>query len=144
MPRSASKRAPVVAEADDPIHEIELPRESGSHADVFAAVGLADLLDDGSGDLSIRIIGPYKQDRENDDRASAFTVQLSDARTAAELADVASRPGYKYLQLRKKGVKIPLPESVRIEDVLDYERERDAVNAVRKQEEAVYAAAKKS
>jgi hypothetical protein len=78
-----------------------LPRITGTHSDVFAAVGLADLLSDAS-DAPVRI-------RET---GSSFAV------TANALDGIPQRPGYPFLKTNEK-VKVPKD----VTDFVDYKAE---------------------
>ena len=79
-----------------------LPRITGTHGDVFAAVGLADLLSDAS-DAPVRI-------RET---GSSFAV------TANARDGIPQRPGYPFLKTNEK-VKVPKD----VTDFVDYKAEK--------------------
>lgn len=105
---------------DTPIEEILLPRLSGTHGDVFAAIGLADLLSSAASDRGVKIT----------DRGTVFGVSLSRPRKLAELR-LRPRPGYRYLLPRSDQA---LPEGMTEADAVDYERTRDRIKELRAQE----------
>lgn len=132
MSASTPKVTTPASDTAETLKEVNLPRDSGSHADVFAAVGLAALLEDAARDRGVRIV--------ND--GTVFRVVLSQPRPFAELSAISHDPGYSYLRVPAKGQTPPPPRGVT--DHIDYVATRDQVNAVRKQEEELYAAAKRA
>lgn len=114
--------------AGETFEQIDLPRDSGTHADVFAAVGLADLLGSATGDRRLRIVN----------RGTAFRVKLSRSRRLADLWNVGHTAGYSYLQAKSVGV---LPAKVTA--AVDYQVYRDRIRVLREQEQELYAAARR-
>jgi hypothetical protein len=97
--------------------EFRVPKTTGTHADVFAAVGLADLLaqlPDG-GDVTIR------------EEPSAFIVTPPRALTAEDLARLPTGPGYQFLKANDN-VKVP-PEAGGA--FIDYKAEKARADAYR-------------
>ncbi|MCC7103687.1 MAG: hypothetical protein IT307_00965 [Chloroflexi bacterium] len=113
--------------ADPTFQTIRISRASGTHADVFAAVGLADLLRDAANDqrVTIKQVG------------TAFEVCLSRRRALSDLW-LRPRPGYRYL-IPKSGQA--LPPGIAAADAIDYERYRDQIRRLREQEEELRKAA---
>lgn len=89
-----------------------IPRETGTHADVLTAAGLADLLASATVE-EVRILG------------DGMTFQVEASGLSSALADIAPAPGYKYL--RVKG-SVALPAGVRESDAVDYQGERERVS----------------
>lgn len=87
-------------------------KATATHADIFAAVGLADLLADQVGWTKVRLVdeGPL---------IKVFLDQALDERTLDELSVV---PGYRFLQAKSRD---PVPAGV--EERVDYEAERAKV-----------------
>lgn len=103
-------------------------KRTGTHADVFAAVGLADLLADQVGDTRVWVV-------EED---AAFQVKLDVSLSEDALNRLRVAPGYPYL--RAKAVdKVPTA----IVDCLDYETERNKSKQYQEAREALYAATRK-
>ncbi len=90
-------------------HELAVEKATGTHADVFAAVGLADLLAGVRGDAGVRV--------RADDRR--FVVALDEPLTDHDLDGLAVQPGYPYLRARQKDA---VPSGV---DAVDFEAERE-------------------
>jgi hypothetical protein len=119
MPKTpARSNAPP---ADDPIQEIVLARESGTHGDVLAAIGLAELLADVTGDRRVRVKS----------RGARFAVILSRPRRPSGLVVTTPAPGYEYLQSRSN---VALPKEVLPAQAVDYQTVRDTIKALREQE----------
>lgn len=126
MPRTSVRATAPPLARDEPIREIELPRETGSHGDVLAAIGLADLLDAaGLGRVML------------EERGASFAVVPSRPRRPSELANLPHDPGYQFL-LAKSGV--PLPPGVGPGQALDYQAVRDEIAELRRQESELHAA----
>lgn len=120
MPKSTAPRTATTPPVrDDPFQKIELPRETGTHGDVLAAVGLADLLVKSDPDNIVTIRS----------QGGGFAVVLERARRPSELPSISATPGYRYLQ-QKSSVAAPDGAA----DVLDYQRIRDEIKALREQE----------
>lgn len=122
MPKSTARSA-TPPPRDEPIREIVLSRESGTHGDVLAAIGLADLLSDAALDQSVRV----------EQREGRFAVVLSRARRPSELPNLRATPGYSYLQSKSTAT---VPDGVN--DPVDYQAKRDAIKLVREQQSALY------
>jgi hypothetical protein len=69
---------------------LRLPKSSGTHADVLAAVGLADLVATILQDSSVRLV----------DRADHYKVQLPRALATADVDRLLPSPAYDYLRVR--------------------------------------------
>lgn len=89
--------------------EFAVEKATGTQADVFAAVGLADLLAGTIGDTQIYL-------RDND---RSFLVVMAEPLTDHDLDRVAVRPGYPYLRARSRD---PIPPGV---DAVDLEAQRE-------------------
>lgn len=113
---------------DRPLGEISLPRTSGTHADVFAAVGLADLLERVTRDRGVRLRS----------EGQTFRVSMRHVQRLDTLPPIPHDPGYRYLRLKASK---PLPASVDEDDAIDYESTRKLVQDLRKQERALREAA---
>lgn len=87
---------------------IRLPKSTGTHGDVFAAVGLADVL--GS------VISGYISLRESE---TGFEVMLPGPLLAADARRIPQHAGYAFL---KANEKVSVPSGVR--DVVDYKAEK--------------------
>ena len=108
---------------DELIREIVLPRETGTHGDVLAAIGLADLLSDAAEDASVRV----------QERGGRFAVLFSRARRLSELPNLRATPGYRYLQ-PKSVAAVPTG----VNNAIDYQAMRDRIKEVREQQSALY------
>lgn len=102
-----------------------LPRHTGTHGDVLAAVGLADLVQ-AAVDTPVRL----------EDGGDHFLVRLS---TSFGVDDLPTHPGYPYL---RPNVRTAVPPAVK--DVVDYptelervKRYREAVQTARKSKQPV-------
>lgn len=84
------------------------PKVTGTHADVFAAVGLADLLSPVAERCTIVNLG------------SAFCLEVQPAITAEICADLPVEPGYRFLRPNEKA---SVPDIVK-RDYLDYPAEK--------------------
>lgn len=91
------------------LHQIAVPRATGTHGDVFAAVGLADLLSTVPGLAGVRIT----------EDAGRFVLRPERQLTAIDLAGLSHAPGYPFL---KANDKTPVPKNA--SDVVDYGVER--------------------
>lgn len=97
--------------------EFRVPKTTGTHADVFAAVGLADLLaqhPDG-GDVTIR------------EEPAAFVVSPAHPLSEEELRRLPTGPGYQFL---KANDKVVVPPEVGT-SFLDYKAEKARADAYR-------------
>jgi hypothetical protein len=90
-------------------HELAVDKATGTHADVFAVAGLADLLASTLGDTRVHV-------RDDGQR---FVVTLDEPLTDRDLGGLAVQPGYPYLRARRKDA---LPQGV---DAVDFEAERE-------------------
>lgn len=90
------------------MREFMIAKTSGTHADVFAAAGLADVLA-GVAECTIN------------DRGTYFVIETDEELIAESLAGVSGKPGYGYLRT-KAGAE--LPEGVSEEDVFDYPQQK--------------------
>ncbi|MCC7367683.1 MAG: hypothetical protein IT306_04640 [Chloroflexi bacterium] len=162
MPRNAAPATAPPPLLDDPIDKIVLPRETGSHGDVLAVVGLADFLRNATGDRQVSL----KQ------LETAFAVTLAQPRRPSEIAASPIHPGYRYVQPKSGSAKPEkmideaeaneaeaaeaqvsdeqpkasgakrrtsksaktLPASVLPGDVVDYQADRTAINEFRVRE----------
>jgi hypothetical protein len=86
-----------------------LPRWTGTHADVFAAVGLAELLTRGGGHCRIETIGP------------SFEVSVEPPLTA-DATDKMLGLGYLYLKAKREDA---VPVCIPADEVLEYQQERE-------------------
>src|SRR5579884_2169532 len=73
-------------------HELAVDKATGTHADVFAVAGLADLLASTLGDTRVHV-------RDDGQR---FVVTLDEPLTDRDLGGLAVQPGYPYLRARRK------------------------------------------
>jgi hypothetical protein len=101
--------------------DIEFPwaKQTGTHADVLSAVGLADLLASAAGGARVRLL----------EDGSRFRVKVGGAIDLLE--DLALSPGYPYLRTKTE----PIPEGVQQAEVVSYLDERrrvDLYNQTRK------------
>jgi len=86
-----------------------ITKSTGSHADIFAAVGLADLLASSQTKGTVTII----------DTGSAFEVRLETPLTEAIVATIPQAPGYPFL---KANTKVNVPKQA--QDPVDYQAEK--------------------
>ncbi len=86
------------------MREFTIYKSSGSHADIFAAAGLANLL----APVTAVII---------ENRGTSFAVMTDRDLAGDDFRNLDGTPGYKYLRTK---VNKPLPDGVREADVLDY------------------------
>lgn len=93
-----------------------IPKSTGTHADVFAAVGLADLL------ASVPDIGTVTLVEET----AAFQVRVARPLTQADIAAVPPVPGYPFLQANEK---VAVPAGVI--DPVDYKAEKAKADRLR-------------
>lgn len=124
MPKTQARRnapAPDGPVSDEPIREIRLLRESGTHGDVLAAIGLAQLLAEVTGDSRVRLKAV----------GAGFDVTLSRPRRPSSLVATTPAPGYQYLQSRSN---VPLPDVVLPGQAVDYQEVRDTIRKLREQE----------
>lgn len=127
--------ATIALESTAIFSEIRLPRQTGTHADVLAAVGLAELLYDATHDRGVRIV----------DEGTAFRVVLSRPRPWSASFTIPHTPGYRYLLVAtKKQPNPPIPRDVRASDALHYQHTKERVDALRAQEQALFEAARKA
>jgi hypothetical protein len=71
----------------DVIAELRVPKRTGTHADIFAAVGLAELLASIPGTGNVRIV----------ERATAFEIHPPKSLDDTALGSIPPTPGYLYL-----------------------------------------------
>lgn len=126
MPKATVRSNAPPSRSDEPIREIELPRDSGTHGDVLAAVGLAELLGDAARDRRVRI----------ENRGASFAVVPSRARRPSELTAIQHTPGYKFLQSKSA---VARPGIVTAGNAIDYQATRDEIAALRLQESELHA-----
>ena len=124
MPR-ATVRSNAPPRSDEPIREIEIPRESGTHGDILAAVGLAELLGDAAHDRRVRI----------ENRGASFAVIPSRTRRPSEMTAIQHTPGFKYLQSKSA---VARPDIVTASDAIDYQAIRDEIADLRRQESELH------
>lgn len=120
--------ASATADVAGTFQAIDLPRDSGTYADVFAAVGLADLLSEATADRRVKIVN----------RGTTFRVELSRSRRFDDLRGVRHRAGYKYLQARSSA-KPP----AKVTEAVDYQDYRDRIKILREQEQELFNAARR-
>jgi len=99
----------------------KIPKATGTHSDVFAAVGLASLLSS---------VGP--QAIQLTERESEFEIVVPGSLCEANLNRIPQSPGYLYL---RPNAKSPVPRG--IPDYVDYPRELERVERYRKQRETL-------
>jgi hypothetical protein len=92
-----------------------VPKATGTHGDVFAAVGLADLLSTARNAAEIRI------------KESPLGFQIESALKSQALGPVAQSPGYPFLRTNSK-VKVPAG----VTDCVDYKLEKDKADRRKK------------
>lgn len=126
MPRTSARSNAPPQWSDEPIKEIVLPRESGSHGDVLAAIGLAGLLELAAQDRRVRV----------ERRGPGFAVILHRPRRPSELTTIPHAAGYKYLQSRSA---VALPTGVTAADAVDYQATRDEIAGLRLRESELHA-----
>jgi hypothetical protein len=100
-----------------PYQILKIPKLTGTHADVLAAVGLANLL---SGIPSLNPIMIQERD-------TAFEIMTSQPFLEAQLESIPQSPGYLYLRPNEKAV---VPSFVH--NYVDYPREVERVDRYRK------------
>lgn len=111
------------------IDRIAIPKVTGTHGDVFAAVGLADLLSSVPHLRSVRI----------SEDASWFFVCPEQPLTPADLRSVSRAPGYPFL---KANEKTPVPKNA--PDVVDYKIEKARADRLREAAKAARGKRRKS
>jgi hypothetical protein len=94
-----------------------IAKSTGSHADVFAAVGLADLLASAPTAGTVTLA----------DKGSAFEVRIDTPLTKALLAAIPQEPGYPFL---KANAKVNVPKGA--QDAVDYQSEKLKADRQRK------------
>src|SRR5438094_558524 len=94
---------------NDSVQIFRLPKKTGTHADVFAAVGLADLLSALPDSGTARIVEQWTE----------FEVCLSRSFTKTDLEHTPQTPGYPFL---KTNEKVMVPKDV--SDFVDYKAEK--------------------
>lgn len=94
---------------DKPLQMFSILRSTGTHADIFAAVGLADLLASFPNGSSIRLF----------ENGASFDVQLSEPLDKDNLRRIPQVPGYPFLKTNEK-VKVPAGAM----DPVDYKAEK--------------------
>jgi hypothetical protein len=124
MPKS-SVRSTAPPPGDDPVRKIELPRETGAHGDVLAAIGLASLLEEATANGRIDI----------EQRGANFAVIPSRIRRPSEMTSIPHAPGYRYLQSKSS---VALPDNVTPANAVDYQATRDAIKDLRLQESELH------
>jgi hypothetical protein len=87
----------------------KVPRATGTHGDVFAAVGLADLLVTSSNAESVRLV----------EKETEFQIRLGGPPDGADLSTIPQIPGYPFLKASEK-VKVPAG----VKDIVDYKEEK--------------------
>ncbi|MCC6392688.1 MAG: hypothetical protein IT167_18970 [Bryobacterales bacterium] len=103
-----------------------IPKLTGTHADVLAAIGLADFL------------SPLDPRSTVVDLGHSFQINLSSALSQESIEALDPSPGYKYL-LPKSTDKIP--PSLRNDLLLDYQEQKEKANRQREREQAKRAGA---
>ncbi len=98
---------------DNALQAFCIPKNTGTHADIFAAVGLADLL------ASL----PHISSIQLTENGAWFNVQLSEPLTKDDLRRIPQTPGYPFLKTNEK-VKVP-PGAI---DPVDYKAEKAKAN----------------
>lgn len=88
---------------------MRIPKSTGTHADVFAAVGLADLLSSLPNAGAVRVL----------ERDGEFEIQLPDPGDGLTTDLIPQTPGYPFL---KTNEKVRVPRNAR--DVVDYKAEK--------------------
>lgn len=91
------------------LQTFRISKQTGTHADVFAAVGLADLLASVPGAGTVRVI----------EQEAAFEVRSDRPLTDADWQRIPQMPGYPFLKANEK-VKIPQ----NVADLVDYKDEK--------------------
>ena len=126
MPSTVVRDSAPRDRRDDPIQEIVLPRETRTHGDILAAVGLAELLETVAHDRRVRV----------EHHGADFAVVLSRPRRPSELTDIPHTAGYKYLQSKSA---VALPSGMTAGDAIDYQASRDEIATLRKEESELHA-----
>ncbi|MBI3304524.1 MAG: hypothetical protein HYZ72_20875 [Deltaproteobacteria bacterium] len=94
---------------NDTLQVFRIPKRTGTHADVFAVVGLADLL------ASVPDVGAVRMV----EREAEFEVRLSQPLAGADLRRIPQTPGYPFL---KTNEKVTVPAGVT--NFVDYKAEK--------------------
>lgn len=105
----------------DQMISYRVPKQTATHGDVLAAVGLASLLAEASDGKPVRIV----------DTGFHFTIELSSPLREDELARLGAAPGYPFL---KTADNVAVPAGV--SDVVDYRQEKTKVSRQRQAREA--------
>ncbi|MHB8619237.1 MAG: hypothetical protein ACYDAG_06680, partial [Chloroflexota bacterium] len=106
----------------DPIQELAVPRSTGTHGDIFAAVGLADLLSRIPGMAAVKLQAS----------ATAFRIILPRSLSQHDYEQLSHSPGYPYL---KTNEKVAVPSGIR--DVVDYKAEKAKADRLRAARNAI-------
>jgi hypothetical protein len=88
---------------------MHIPKSTGTHADVFAAVGLADLLSSLPSSGAVRVL----------ERDAEFEIQRPNPNEGVTFDLIPQAPGYPFLKTNEK-VKVP----ANARDVVDYKAEK--------------------
>jgi len=94
---------------NEPFTEFRIPRSTGTHADVLAAVGLADLLASLPGTGIVRLVGGQAD----------FTICPAAPISTADLNHIPQVPGYPFL---KANDRVKVPSGIR--EFVDYGAEK--------------------
>jgi hypothetical protein len=94
---------------DKTLQAFSVSKNTGTHADIFAAVGLADLLASLPNVSSIRLV----------ENGASFDVQLPKPLVKADLQSISQTPGYPFLKTNEK-VRVPAG----VMDAVDYKAEK--------------------
>ncbi|MBV6434537.1 MAG: hypothetical protein IANPNBLG_04790 [Bryobacteraceae bacterium] len=103
------------------MHSFIIPKLTGTHADVFAAAGLADLL------------SPLDPHSTIVDLGHSFRVNLTSAVSRESIAALDPSPGYRYLLPQPTDT---IPPSLPGGMVLDYQEQKEKANRQREREQA--------
>jgi len=93
----------------EPVEGYNVPKTTGTHGDVFAAVGLADLLVTSSNVVSVQLV----------ERETEFQIRLQGPLDGADLSTIPQIPGYPFLKTSEK-VRVPAG----VKDTVDYKEEK--------------------
>jgi hypothetical protein len=107
---------------NEQLQVLKIPKSTGTHADVLAAVGLASLLSE------IPALNPVMIE----ERETEFGILCAEPFTESELRYISHSPGYLYL---RPNAKADVPES--IHEYLDYPAEVERVERYWKQREVL-------